>query len=757
MDTSKSKIDWSALWQNVLSYASRISVILLFLLMFIGRINPGRISNVMGKKISLINAAVYFRNLTEDVVSLDADAVSSGEGSESEAFDPFSLNPDDFDSYEDYYAALFNMTEEASAGSAEEYDYDSEDSEEYDDEDDDYTDDNYLKGVKINIPSYNKMWDVFSENHPEIASALKLDWIACFVTCLSVVIALTGLFLSFGTNKLGKAGFIVMGIGGLMTVFSMIVYPAAYSILASTMDTLEVEAQYPAFRWIFVVFGILVFVFAALSFSFGKKTVSEKTTISVAPFQVTYRILALLAFLLLFIPGANPARISEKISRNMSLFTSGFFYKIFTNNLQLAFRRGWCPESIFRLVSISALLTDLGIILCGAGACMSVGNNKLKRYGHFCLIPGSLIFGLAQFGILHAYRQEMAFGNLSRTKPLEPSTIIIYVVIAAVILGFSVISFLKTPAPEKDEKCHIDAPLQLFLMLLPFLLLIFIFSYLPLWGWRYAFFDYEAGGTISMDNWVGFKWFAAPFTNDQTRKDIVRVLRNTLAMSGLGILTSWCPMVFAVFLAEVKNNASRRIIQTLTTIPNFISWVLVYAIAFCIFGTEGFINNIIVKVLHLKETGTNYLMNGSGIWIKMLVWGMWKGLGWSAIMYIAAISGIDQQLYEAATVDGAGRFQKMWHITLPELIPTYVVLLILSISNILSNGMDQYLVFKNPNNKEAIEVLDLYVYQLSLGAGSGSNNIPFSTVVSMFKSLVSVVLLFVTNRISKAVRGSSIF
>ena len=109
-----------------------------------------------------------------------------------------------------------------------------------------------------------------------------------------------------------------------------------------------------------------------------------------------------------------------------------------------------------------------------------------------------------------------------------------------------------------------------------------------------------------------------------------------------------------------------------------------------------------------------------------------------------------------ATVDGAGRFQKMWHITLPELFPTYIVLLILSVSNILSNGMDQYLVFKNPTNKNPIEVLDLYVYQLSFGQGS-NNNIPFSTVVSMFKSLVSVVLLFITNRVSKLIRGSSIF
>ncbi len=746
--------DWKSSCKKVLLWATRLSVIILLLSLFIGRTNPGRISGAIGKNVSLIKSAVYFRALTEDVVALDA-SIKDSDSEESEA-DPFALNPDDFENYDDYYAALFNMTEAASASDDSESDYDYDEEADFDD-DSDVEIDQSIKGVKIHIPSYKKMWMEFSESHQEIASALKLDYAACLITCLSVLIAVIGLYLSFATNKLRKAGYIIMTAGGILAALSLVIYPSAYNILAMTMDELEVSPQWPAFRGLYLALSLLVVLTSGLSAAFAEEERTEKTTISASPFQITYRILILLAFMLLFIPGANPARISEKISRNMSLFTSGFFYKVFTNNLQLAFRRGWAPESIFRLVSVSALLTDLGIILCGAGACMSVGNNKLKRYGHFCILPGSLIFGLAQIGILRAYYQEVAFGNLGRTKPLEPSTIIIYVVLATVIFISALISFLKTPAPEKDEKCHIDAPIQLFLMLLPFLILIFIFSYLPLWGWRYAFFDYEAGGVISMDNWVGLKWFQAPFKSEQTRKDIVMVLRNTLAMSGLGILTSWCPMVFAIFLAEIKNNASRRIIQTLTTIPNFISWVLVYAIAFCIFGTEGFINNLIVKVLHAKETGTNYLMNGNGIWFKMLLWGMWKGLGWSAIMYIAAISGIDQQLYEAATVDGAGRFQKMWHITLPELIPTYVVLLILSISNILSNGMDQYLVFKNPNNKEAIQVLDLYVYQLSLGAGSGSNNIPFSTVVSMFKSVVSVILLFITNRISKVVRGSSIF
>lgn len=136
----------------------------------------------------------------------------------------------------------------------------------------------------------------------------------------------------------------------------------------------------------------------------------------------------------------------------------------------------------------------------------------------------------------------------------------------------------------------------------------------------------------------------------------------------------------------------------------------------------------------------------------MLAWGTWKGVGWSAIIYISGIAGIDQQLYEAATVDGAGRFQRMWHITLPGLLPTYMVMLIMSIAGILSNGMDQYLVFTNAQNKYSLEVLDLYVYNLGIGSG----DIPLSTVVGMMKSIIAVILLFAANRVAKSVRGENI-
>ena len=208
---------------------------------------------------------------------------------------------------------------------------------------------------------------------------------------------------------------------------------------------------------------------------------------------------------------------------------------------------------------------------------------------------------------------------------------------------------------------------------------------------------------------------------------------------------------YIIFLSEIKNNKARSLIQTFTTIPNFISWVLVYAIALCIFSTDGFISSFMIQN-GFWESGKNMLMSSKHTWLKMWAWGTWKGLGWSAIIYISAISGIDQQLYEAATVDGAGRFQKMWHITLPELIPTYCVLLTLSIAGILSNGLDQYLVFENAQNTQAIEVLDLYVYKIGIKGGL----IPLSTVVGMFKSIISVALLFLANNISKLVRGQSV-
>ncbi len=289
-----------------------------------------------------------------------------------------------------------------------------------------------------------------------------------------------------------------------------------------------------------------------------------------------------------------------------------------------------------------------------------------------------------------------------------------------------------------------------FLYILPFLILVAVFSYYPLYGWIYAFFDYRPPRPFSFDDFQGLKWFKYLVDNPIRLEQTLLVMRNTFAMSGLSILTSWLPMIFAIFLNEIKCMPFRKAVQTITTLPNFVSWVLVFSIAYNLLSSNGMANSMLMKV-GIIDQPILFLQSSKHVWSTMWLWSTWKSLGWSAIMYIAAISGIDEELYEAARVDGATRMQLIWHITIPSILPTYTVLLMLSISNFLSNGMEQYFVFQNSFNKEAIQVLDLYVYNLAMGSGSYS----VSTALSMLKSVVSIVLLCVANKLAKLVRGES--
>lgn len=229
---------------------------------------------------------------------------------------------------------------------------------------------------------------------------------------------------------------------------------------------------------------------------------------------------------------------------------------------------------------------------------------------------------------------------------------------------------------------------------------------------------------------------------------LLNVLRNTFAISGLSTLFSWFPMAFAIFLNEITSKRYRKFVQTVTTLPNFISWVLVYSIAYSVLSSTGAVNSVLMG-LGLADTPRMFLQSSEHIWFKMWVWLTWKNAGWAAIMYIAAISGIDEEMNEAARIDGASKIQIIWHITLPSLLPTYFVLLMLNLANFLSNGMEQFYVFQNAFNKEYIQVLDLYVYNLAMGGGGYS----LSVAISILKSLVSVVLLVATNSLSKLVRG----
>ena len=292
----------------------------------------------------------------------------------------------------------------------------------------------------------------------------------------------------------------------------------------------------------------------------------------------------------------------------------------------------------------------------------------------------------------------------------------------------------------------------LFALALPFLALVFLFSYLPLWGWRYALYDFLPGYKLENCEFVGLKWFQFLVSNKTQVDEILRVLRNTFAISGLNLLTSVLPIAFAVLLNELRSDRMKRVVQTLTTLPHFIGWVLIYSMAYAIFSYNTGVFNKALLALNVLDTPVNWLASGEHIWIKMCAWSVWKNIGWNAIMYLAAMAGIDQELYEAATVDGAGRFRKLWHITIPGLMPTFFVLLMMAVANFLNSGMEQYYVFQNALNQKSIEVLDLYVYNIGIGNGT----IPLATVVSMLKSIVSLTLLFIVNGLSKLTRGETI-
>lgn len=300
---------------------------------------------------------------------------------------------------------------------------------------------------------------------------------------------------------------------------------------------------------------------------------------------------------------------------------------------------------------------------------------------------------------------------------------------------------LKKPVLSKSR-------LYLLMLALPFLVLVFLFSYLPLFGWVYAFFDYKPGIPLSDSEFVGFKFFALTFSDGG---ELLNVLKNTLAMSFLGILTSPLPLIFAILLSEVKSGRFKKFVQTTTTLPNFISWFIVFSLFFSIFSVEGLFNSILLK-LHIISEPTNILGNREAVWYVQTGVAIWKGIGWGAIIYLASISGIDQELYDAAKVDGANRFRTIMNVTVPGLMPTYIVLLLLGISNMLSNGFDQYFVFHNPLVSEKIEVLDYYVYRI----GIATNDYAYATAIGISKTIISVTLLFTVNFISKRVRGESI-
>ena len=290
--------------------------------------------------------------------------------------------------------------------------------------------------------------------------------------------------------------------------------------------------------------------------------------------------------------------------------------------------------------------------------------------------------------------------------------------------------------------------MKLLYTIMPLLILVFIFSYVPLFGWIYAFFDYRAGYKLFDQVFVGLRNFRRildPYSG------FLNALQNTLVLNGLGLLVSPLPIVFAILLAELRQKRISRVVQTISSIPNFISWVLVYSLAFSFFASEGLVNLLFLN-LRLINRPTNVLGDPNIAYFFQTIMLLWKTMGWSAIIYIAAMSGIDQELYSAAEVDGAGRFQKVWHVTIPGILPTYIVLLLLAVSNILSNSFEQFFVFRNPLVTSKLTTLDIFIYLRGIAAG----DFAFATAVGIMRSIVSITLLFSVNKLAKVIRGSTI-
>jgi len=283
---------------------------------------------------------------------------------------------------------------------------------------------------------------------------------------------------------------------------------------------------------------------------------------------------------------------------------------------------------------------------------------------------------------------------------------------------------------------------QILYMSLPIILYIILFVYVPLWGWTMAFQYYKPAKSFFNQQWVGLEWFKFLFKD----KVFLRTIRNTIAMSvintTLGFITA---IAFALLLNEVKKILFKRFIQTISYLPHFLSWVIVTGLVSQMLTTDsGAVNNALVALGVIKEP-VLWLANPNYFWGIVGVTYVWKEVGWNTIIYLAAIAGIDPNLYEAAEIDGCNRFQKMWRITLPCIKPTIIILLIMSVGHILDAGFELQYLLRNGLVMDVSDTIDVYV----LIYGLSQSNYSLATAAGMFKNFVNIILIFVANEIAR--------
>jgi putative aldouronate transport system permease protein len=289
----------------------------------------------------------------------------------------------------------------------------------------------------------------------------------------------------------------------------------------------------------------------------------------------------------------------------------------------------------------------------------------------------------------------------------------------------------------------------LYLMSLPFVAWVFVFNYLPVWGWTMAFQNFRPGRSFFEQEWVGLDHFIALFTDER----FFMALRNTLAMSLLGLIVGFTiPILFAVLLNEIRHSLFKRTVQTITYLPHFVSWVVVAGIVTKMLSIDGGIVNDLLLKFGFIDKPFQFMAQGTWFWGIVTVSDIWKEMGWNAIIFLAAIAGLDPQLYEAAKVDGAGRLRRIWHVTLPGIRPTILVVLILNIGHLVSIGFEKQMLLGNSLVVDYSEVLDLYALNYGIGLGQFS----YGTAIGIFNSVVSITLLFLANGIFKRYSNQSV-
>ncbi|MDR1220065.1 MAG: ABC transporter permease subunit [Treponema sp.] len=285
-----------------------------------------------------------------------------------------------------------------------------------------------------------------------------------------------------------------------------------------------------------------------------------------------------------------------------------------------------------------------------------------------------------------------------------------------------------------------------------------VFNYAPMYGLLVGFkrnyritdslFSFKFLVSPGADN-LGFQHFIA-FFNDPEFSDI---MLNTLGISVLKLLIGFpLPILFALFLNEIRQARFKRVVQTISYLPHFLSWVVLGGILTTWLSDSGFINEILVSAGVLKE-GVTFLAYPQYFWGIVVISDVWKELGWSAIIYLAAIASIDQDIYEAAEIDGAGRLRRMWSITLPCIKGTVTVLFILAIGGLLNSNFDQIFVLWNTLNAPRSTVIDIYTYNVAMR----SMRFSYATAIGLFKSVIAFILLFIANKVTKKINDVSLF